>query len=70
MEKLVWSLIGANSLDRHELVKIKLRSDRDTRAAWIREITQRCGAVTIQTIGQVVSVFRRNPEKPVVEIPA
>jgi RNA-binding protein len=59
-----------SALDRHELVKIKLRSDRDTRAAWIREITQRCGAETIQTIGQMVSVFRRNPEKPVVEIPA
>ncbi|MEE4293696.1 MAG: ribosome assembly RNA-binding protein YhbY [Xanthomonadales bacterium] len=58
------------ALERHELVKIKLRSDRDTRAAWISEITRQCGAETIQTIGQVVSVFRRNPEKPVIEIPA
>ena len=59
-----------NALDRHELVKIKLRADRETRAALIDSILAQSGAERVQTIGQVVSVFRRNPKKPVIELPA
>ena len=58
-----------SALDHHELVKVKLKSDRATRAAWITEITNRCGAEKVHTIGQVASFFRRNPEKPVIELP-
>lgn len=58
-----------SALDHHELVKIKLRSDRETRAGWVKEIIARTGAEKVHTIGQVASFFRRNPEKPVVELP-
>ncbi len=64
----VWTEIET-ALDHHELVKIKLKSDRDTRAAWIAEITERSGAEKVHVIGQVASFYRRNPEKPVIELP-
>ena len=57
-----------SALEHHELVKIKLRTDRDSRAAWAREIADACGAEKVHAIGQVVCFFRRNPEKPVVEL--
>ena len=57
------------ALDHHELIKVKLRTDRDTRKRLIEEIAGRCGAEKVHTIGQVASFFRRNPEKPVVELP-
>jgi len=57
------------ALDHHELVKIKLRGDRETRALWIREIGERCDAQPVQVIGQTASFFRRNPKKPVITLP-
>lgn len=57
------------ALDHHELVKIKLKSDRETRANWIREISERCAAEKVHVIGQVACFFRRNPKKPVIELP-
>jgi RNA-binding protein len=58
-----------SALDHHELVKIKIRCDRDTRAACIDEIARRCSAEKVHAIGQVASFFRRNPQKPVIELP-
>lgn len=58
------------ALSHHELIKIKLKSDRETRAQWADQIQEFYGAERIQSIGQVVSFFRRNPEKPVIELPA
>lgn len=58
-----------SALDHHELIKVKLRTDRDTRKHLIGEIAERCGAEKVHTIGQVASFFRRNTEKPVVELP-
>jgi RNA-binding protein len=58
-----------SALDHHELVKIKLRADRDTRAAWVKEISSRCRAERVQAIGQVVCFFRRNPQEPVIVLP-
>jgi RNA-binding protein len=58
------------ALDHHELVKIKLKSDRETRTGWIREIAERCHAEKVHVIGQVACFFRRNSKKPVIELPA
>ena len=58
-----------SALDHHELVKIKLRSDRATRASLIDEIASRCAAEKIHVIGQVACFFRRNPKKPILELP-
>ena len=58
-----------SALDHHELVKIKLKSDRETRTGWIREISDRCQAEKVHVIGQVACFFRRNKKKPVIELP-
>jgi RNA-binding protein len=58
-----------SALERHELIKVKLRADRGTRAQWIDEIARHSAALTVHSIGQVACFFRRNPEKPVVELP-
>lgn len=57
------------ALDHHELVKIKIRSDRDSRVLQIEEIVRRCSAEKVHVIGQVACFFRRNPKKPVIEFP-
>jgi RNA-binding protein len=58
-----------SALDHHELVKIKLRGDREARSAWADEIARSTGAEPVHSIGQVASFFRRNRKKPVVELP-
>jgi RNA-binding protein len=57
------------ALARHELIKIRLRSDRDTRAAWISSISQQFAADLVQQIGHTASFYRRNSKKPVIEMP-
>lgn len=58
------------ALDRHELVKVRLRTDRDTRRTFSEEIERRCNAEPVHAIGQVACFFRRNPERQVIELPA
>jgi RNA-binding protein len=58
-----------SALQHHELVKIKLRADRDTRTAWINRISEQCSAEKVHVIGQVACFFRRNRKKPVIAIP-
>ena len=57
------------ALDHHELVKIRLRTDRDSRKAWITQISETCRAEKVHVIGQVACFFRRNPKKPVIALP-
>lgn len=57
------------ALDHHELIKVKLRADRESRATMIREIEERFHAELVHKIGQVACFYRRNPEKPVIELP-
>ncbi|MGM0562841.1 MAG: ribosome assembly RNA-binding protein YhbY [Pseudomonadota bacterium] len=73
-------MIGANGLSDnvsdeiegalrfHELIKIKI-NEGDDREAIVEQICQRQKATHIQSIGKMVVLFRRNPEKPKVEIP-
>lgn len=58
------------ALDHHELVKVKLRADRETRGAWTVQIAARCSAERVHSIGQVACFFRRNAERPVIPLPA
>ena len=58
------------ALDHHELIKVKLRGDRDARASWAGEIAARCSAEKVHSIGQVACFYRRNPDKAVIAIPA
>lgn len=51
----------------HELVKIKLRGEREQRKAWAGDIARRCSAELIQAIGQTACFYKRHPDKPVID---
>ena len=57
------------ALDRHELVKIKLRTDRETRAEFIQVILDKTGSAKIHSIGQTLTIYRENPKNPQFELP-
>ena len=54
------------ALNDHELIKVKLRGDRELRATWARSIAEQCKAELVQSIGQVACFYRKHPEKPVI----
>jgi len=55
------------ALNDHELIKVKLRSERDIRKTWAENIAEQCGAELVQSIGQVACFYKKHPEKPVVD---
>ncbi|MEM1089974.1 MAG: YhbY family RNA-binding protein [Pseudomonadota bacterium] len=57
------------ALDTHELVKLKLRGDRDQRSGWIDTVRDSTGAAVVQQIGQVCCLYRPHPEKPQLALP-
>ena len=57
------------ALDHHELIKVRLRSDRNAREQWAAEISLKCAAEVVQKIGQIACYYRRNPKKPLIELP-
>lgn len=57
------------ALRHHELIKVRLRGEREQRASWIAEIARRCNAQHVHSIGHVACYFRRNREKPVIALP-
>ena len=59
-----------SALDHHELIKIKLRvGDRELRNKMIADICQITNAMQIQSIGNIVSIYRRNNKQAVIELP-
>lgn len=58
------------ALESHELVKIKLRlGDRDLRDKAIDDICQATNAEVVQRIGNIISLYHRNNETPVIKLP-
>lgn len=58
------------ALDHHELVKIKIAGeDRESRAEMIKQLSESSSAETVQTIGKTLTLFRRNPKKPKIDLP-
>ena len=57
------------ALDQHELIKLKLRGDREQRQQWISTIGEQCQAELVLKIGQVACFFRRNTDEPKLELP-
>lgn len=51
------------ALDHHELIKIKIRAERDERKLISEKICTQTGAELIQSIGQIVVIYRLNPNK-------
>ncbi len=53
------------ALNDHELIKIKIASgDRDNRKILIEEICSTSGAETVQIIGRIALIYRKNEQKP------
>jgi len=52
------------ALDIHELLKIKVRAERDERKEIFQQICIDTKAEKIQSIGQVIVIYRKKPAKP------
>ena len=55
------------ALNDHELIKVKLRGDREQRGAWMQAIAEQCKAELIQSIGQVACFYKKHPDKPIID---
>ena len=51
------------ALNSHELIKVKIRAERDERKLISEKIRTDTGAELIQTIGQIAIIYRLNPDK-------
>ncbi|MGZ8137236.1 MAG: ribosome assembly RNA-binding protein YhbY [Methylococcaceae bacterium] len=51
------------ALNTHELIKIKIRAERDERKGIVEKICHETNAELIQTIGQIAVIYRLNPNK-------
>jgi RNA-binding protein len=57
------------ALDAHELIKVRVSgADRDDRKVMLDAIGNRCSAELVQSIGHIAVFFRRNSEKPKIEL--
>lgn len=66
-DAVIRELDGA--LSHHELVKIKLSaSDRQARQEQLDSLCQAVEAIVVQQIGHTATLFRRNTQKPVIEL--
>lgn len=58
------------ALDDHELIKVRLAGgDRTARSAELVQLVESSHAETVQTIGHVAVLYRRNAEKPQIALP-
>lgn len=51
------------ALNTHELIKVKIRAERDERNQISEKMCAATGAILIQSIGQIVVIYRLNPKK-------
>jgi len=51
------------ALDSHELIKVKIRAEREDRRQISEKICLSTGAELIQSIGQITVICRLNPDK-------
>jgi len=59
------------TLDHHELIKVSLRvGDRDVRDSMIESLVGDSGAELVQRVGNVALIYRKNPEKHRIRLPA
>lgn len=58
------------ALDFHELVKIKIAGeDKESRAEMIKQLSSVASVEIVQKIGKTLTLFRRNKQKPKIELP-
>ena len=51
------------ALDSHELIKVKIRAERDERKQISEKMCAMTGAELVQSIGQIAVLYRLNPKK-------
>jgi RNA-binding protein len=51
------------ALNAHELIKIKIRAEKEERIQISQQICAESGAELVQNIGQITVVYRKNPDK-------
>lgn len=51
------------ALDVHELIKVRIRAERDDRRMMSEQIVTATQAENIQSIGQIGVFYRKNPNK-------
>ncbi|MCX7099323.1 MAG: ribosome assembly RNA-binding protein YhbY [Methylococcales bacterium] len=51
------------ALNSHELIKVKIRAEREERKLITEKIQADTGAEPIQSIGQIAVIYRLNPDK-------
>lgn len=51
------------ALDAHELIKVKIRAEREDRTILSGQICRQTNAELIQSIGQIAVLYRKNPDK-------
>lgn len=58
------------ALNHHELIKVKLRvGDKTLRDKTIDEVCQATNSIHVQSIGNIASIYRKNDEQSVIELP-
>jgi len=58
------------ALDVHELIKVKIAAERETRNAIAADICTQTGAEAIHSIGNMLILFRRNEDRPTIALPS
>lgn len=54
-----------NALNHHELIKVRLRNDdREQRQEMGRELCEQLKADLVQSLGQIVTLYRKSAEQP------
>ena len=51
------------ALNSHELIKVRIRAEREDRKLISQKICTDTGADLIQSIGQITVIYRLNPDK-------
>jgi RNA-binding protein len=54
------------ALNSHELIKVRIRAERDERKLISEKICQDTDAILIQSIGQIIVIYRKNIEKKII----
>lgn len=57
------------ALEHHELIKVRIRAERDERVTITQQIVTATRADAVQSIGQILVLFRRNPKQPRISLP-
>lgn len=52
-----------HALNAHELIKVRIRAEKEERLQISQQICKDSGAELIQNIGQIAVIYRKNPDK-------